>query len=66
MNLLKNILNDSIGLFIWIIACVGVAFLLAMAFYYWDYYSNLEQNNKIIQECMAQGNSEESCKNRVY
>lgn len=66
MNLLKNILTDSVSLLIWIIAFAGIAFLIAMAFYYWNYYSNLEQNNKIIQECVAQGNSEESCKNRVY
>ncbi len=66
MNLLKNILTDSISLFIWIAAFVGIAFLIAMAFYYWNYYSNLEQNNKIIQECMAQGYSEQACKDRVY
>ena len=66
MNLLKNILNDSISLLIWIIAFVGIAFLIVQAFYYWDYYINFEQNSKIIQECINQGNSEESCKNRVY
>lgn len=66
MNLLKNILTDSVSLLIWIIAFGGIAFLIAMAFYYWNYYSNLEQNNKIIQECMAQGNNEQSCKDRVY
>lgn len=66
MNLLKNILTDSVSLLIWIIAFIGIAFLIVQAFYYWNYYSNLEQNSKIIQECMAQGNSEESCKDRVY
>ena len=46
---------------------VIVLFLIAgTAFYYLDYYVNMDKNTKLIQECIAEGNSEVSCKSRVY
>ncbi|MBR1399424.1 MAG: hypothetical protein IJ564_04535 [Alphaproteobacteria bacterium] len=65
MSLLKDISTDVIKLLCWIGFFIALFFIATTAFYDWDFYINLEQNTKLIQECMDEGNSEEVCNSRV-
>jgi len=66
MSLFKDISTDVIKLLCWIVFFMVLFFIVSAAFYYWDFYINLEQNTKLVQECMDEGNSEEVCKGRIY
>lgn len=66
MSLFKDISTDVIKLLCWIVFFIALFFLASAAFYYIDFYINLEKNTKLVQECMDKGNSEEVCNGRVY
>ena len=66
MSLFKDISTDVIKLFCWILFFIVLFLIAGTSFYYLDYYVNLDKNTKLIQECIAEGNSEVSCKSRVY
>ena len=66
MSLFKDISTDVIKLLCWIIFFVALIFFASAAFYYIDFYINLDQNTKFVQECMDEGNSEEVCNSRLY
>ena len=66
MSLFKDISTDVIKLLCWIAFFIVLVFLASAAFYYIDFYINLEKNTKLVQKCMDEGNSEEVCNSRVY
>lgn len=66
MSLFKDITTDVIKLLCWIVFFIALFFLASAAFYYIDFYINLDKNTKLVQECMSAGLSEEVCNSRVY
>ena len=66
MSLFKDISIDVIKLLCWIALFIALIFLAGTAFYYIDFYINLDKNTKLVQECINEGNSEEVCNGRIY
>ena len=66
MSLFKDISTDAIKLLCWIVFFIALFFLASAAFYYIDFYMNVDKITKLVQECMDEGTSEEVCKGRVY
>ena len=66
MSLFKDISTDVIKLLCWMVFFFALFFIVTAAFYYLDFYINLAQNTRLVQECIDEGNSEEVCKGRVY